>query len=173
MGSQHKGQSVTILGCISFFICLCQTNLSGFIISASYQSSGNYSTHTGFLYRSGGLMNVHLHIIKAGSSAFHHFKNSKAGSPIGILIGHLLLDRVNGSEQPVHKGKVICHISHKRHIRMGMTVYESGNYQLVLTVNNFFLCKTFRRITDCRNSIPFDINTGFLYFIFFSVWKNR
>ena len=116
MRSQAEAEPVAILKCISFRISLVKAAAACFIITAAYQAAAYHSSHAAFLYGTGRLHDVHLHIIKAGGTALHHFKYGQIGSPICILIRHLLLDGIHTAEEPVHKGKVICHITHERHI---------------------------------------------------------
>ncbi len=112
-------------------------------------------------------MNIHLHVIEAGGSAFHHLDDRQAGAPIGILIRHLLLDGVDSSKEPVHKAQIIRYISHKRHIGVGMAVNKPRDGKLVLSVNDLVGRKIFRFMSDSGNAAAFNINIRFLHRIFF------
>ena len=103
VGSQHKSQPVAVRRRISLLICLIKPHPARLVIAASHQPPADHGTHTGFLHRSGRLMDVHLHIVKTGRPALHHLYNGKTGAPVSIFIRHLLLNEVDCPEQPVHK----------------------------------------------------------------------
>ena len=172
MRSQHKSQPVTISGRISFLVSLLKPHLTCLIIATAYKSSADHGSHTGFLHSPCSHVNIHLHIVKAGGSALHHFDDSKAGTPVGVLIRHLLLDGINGSKQPVHKRQVIRHISHKCHIGVGMAIDETRDYKLIFAVYHLVRLKACRLLPHCSNLVTFNINTGLFNLVFFLPRKN-
>ena len=167
MRSQHKSQPVTISGRISFLVSLLKPHLTCLIIAASHKSSADHGSHTGFLHSPCSHVNIHLHIVKAGGSALHHFDDSKAGTPVGVFIRHFLLDGINGSKKPVHKGQIIRHISHKCHIGVGMAIDKTGYHQLIFTVDHLVSLKAGRLLPHCNYLVTFNVNTGFFNLVFF------
>ena len=76
-------------------------------------------------------------VIESGGAALYHLKAGSLGAPVDELSVHLGL-RCPHFIQPLVKGEVLVDAAQHNHCRVGVGVYESGDYSLAAAVNDFF-----------------------------------